>query len=164
MKHFFRRVKRNNNQWFSKKIPGYFPPTLNFANIGYLKKKNPLNIYMKKSMAIFDYFLLQNPKKLTETCLISFKVCMEANEISFTAVNIMKAEAELAKSGVLLPCFGKHFRKDEMLYKIIFFLSLKNMFSMAFNSWCSFLKEIIYSAFNTSNAMVKNVSNLMRKG
>lgn len=46
---------------------------------------------------------------------------MEENEISFTAANVMKAEAELPKSGVLLPCFRKHFRKDEMIYKIIFF-------------------------------------------
>lgn len=54
-------------------------------------------------------------------CFLSFKICMEANEINFTAVNVMKAEAVLAKSGVLLLCFRKHFRKDKMLYKIIFF-------------------------------------------
>lgn len=52
---------------------------------------------------------------------------MKANEISFIAV--MKEETELAKSDVLLSCFRKRFRKDEMLYKIGFFLSLKNVFN-----------------------------------
>lgn len=52
---------------------------------------------------------------------------MKANEISFIAV--MKEETELAKSDVLLSCFRKRFRKDEMLYKTGFFLSLKNVFN-----------------------------------
>lgn len=34
--------------------------------------------------------------------LLSFKICMEENDISFTAISVVMAEAELAKSGVLL--------------------------------------------------------------
>lgn len=52
---------------------------------------------------------------------------MEENEICFTAIEVMIPEGELAKSGVQLPCFRKHFILDDTLYKTAFHFSLKNM-------------------------------------
>lgn len=44
---------------------------------------------------------------------------MKENEICFTAVVVMMLETELAKSGVQLPCFRKHFMLDDILYKFV---------------------------------------------
>lgn len=62
----------------------------------------------------------------------SFKICMKENELGSTALYVRMAETEMAKSSVLFPCFRKHFMKDVLLYKIKFYLSLKNICSIAF--------------------------------
>lgn len=81
-----------------------------------------------KEHAKISFFPVKIQNNFIEMYLLSFKICMEENEISFTAINVVRAEAELAKSGVLLTCFRKHFMKDKMLCKITFCVSLKNVF------------------------------------
>lgn len=99
-------------------------------------KEKKSQVFIWKKHAKISFFPVKIQTNFIEMYLLSFKICMEENEISFTAINVMMAEAELAKSGVLLPCFKKHFMKDEMLYKITFCLGLKNICSIAFcNSW-----------------------------
>lgn len=66
----------------------------------------------------------------------------------------MKVEAELAKSGVLLLCFRKHFMKDAMFYKITFCFGLKNVFHSLLKQLIKLSGEIIWPSFKILNAIV----------
>lgn len=92
----------------------FFLCYLEFCQQRIFKDKNLKYLSGKKNGDIaFCPVKIQN--NYTEMYLLSFKIFMEEKDISFAAINVMMAEAELAKLGVVLPCFRKHFMKDEML-------------------------------------------------